>query len=191
MDAVRQSAAELKALIVKSADELQTQVDSLGSVYLAVSEYGTFLSALKRWTSEDSSGITDYLTRTEQINSELLDYLERIDGQIKRGWIEDPETHANVLGIAISQNLSVDAAQTIEDGGKVYYKINTNNFGLYTASGWQFWVNRQKAGWFDANNQGILHVRKVVAEDFFQVGGKWQMKVSDGGKELEFVYIGG
>ena len=46
-------------------------------------------------------------------------YLTDLNGQIRRGVIEDPETHEVQLGIAISEQLSF-TGQTQTEGGLTY-----------------------------------------------------------------------
>lgn len=188
MEAVRQNAQELRSLIIKSADEITTYVDGkegrYNSLYAAKSEFGEFRESVSEAMSEEYEMI-------QSLNSDLLNYQAAVNGQIIRGFINDPDNNGErVFGIAIARDLSVNAQSTASDGTNTYYELVSRTFGLYTSTGWQFWVNGRKAGWFDSTGDGILHVRKVVAEDFFQIGGKWQMKVKDGGAELEFVYIG-
>lgn len=191
-DAIQKNADDLRSLIIKTAENITGYVNRKSNEYysnfVAQSDFGQYAETV----DEHGDILDSQHTMIEQIDSELMTYQKLVDGQIKRGFIADPDNNGSrVLGIAIAQNLSIDETQTATDGTHTYYKIETQNFGLYTASGWQFWINGHKAGWFDANGDGILHVRKVVAEDFFQISGMWQMKVKDNGAELEFVYIGG
>lgn len=186
MEAVRQNAQELRSLIIKSADEITTYVDGkegrYNSLYAAKSEFGEFRESVSKTMSDEYEML-------QTLNSDMLTYQKAVNGQIIRGFIDSDGERT--FGVAIARDLSVNAQSTASDGTNTYYELVSRTFGLYTSTGWQFWVNGRKAGWFDSTGDGILHVRKVVAEDFFQIGGKWQMKVKDGGAELEFVYIGG
>ena len=51
--------------------------------------------------------------------------------------------------------------------------------GLYTATGWQFWINGSKRGWFDSED-GMLHVANIVVEDKLQIGDGWLMTTTGG-----------
>lgn len=189
---IQKAADDLRSLIIKTADNITGYVNRKNNEYYSNFVANSVFGQYAETVDEHGDILDSQHTWIEQINSDLATYQRQVDGQIHRGFITDPDNNGSkVLGIAIAQNLSIDATQTATDGTHTYYKIETQNFGLYTASGWQFWINGRKAGWFDANGDGILHVRKVVAEDFFQISGKWQMKVKDAGAELEFVYIGG
>ncbi|MBQ6398202.1 MAG: hypothetical protein IJI06_08670 [Oscillospiraceae bacterium] len=190
---IKKNAEDLKALIIKQADDITSIIDEKDGEY--ANKYFAKDTAYGQYKREILGDAQNYsYSMYERINNNLMDFQSVLAGQITRGFVEDPDNAGEVvLGIAISQDLQIDAETTPEtdDYEKKYYKIKSNNFGLYTAQGWQFWVNGRKAGWFDSEKDGLLHVRKVVAENFFQVGGKWQLKISgSSGDELEFIYVG-
>lgn len=68
-----------------------------------------------------------------------------------------------------------------------YFSIDTGDcFGLYTATGWQFWHGREKLGWFDSGD-GMLHVESISIDDHFQMG-NW--KFVNNGTAFGIKYIG-
>ena len=204
VDAIRKNARELQALIIKhakevtkhaenytdqSADEM-TEYNSLN--YIARSVYGDFAQTVNSAIQTMAGQISEDYTMVQTISSDLQTYYEEINGQIRRGFIEDPDNQGSyITGIAISQSLQFDwAVDPQSDGTYTYYHLAPRQtFGLYTAYGWQFWIDGNKVGWFDSQD-GMLHVHKVVAEEILQLSGLWQLKVIPGSKELEFVYIG-
>ena len=105
-------------------------------------------------------------------------YVTELSGQIRRGFLEDPETHQTVLGIAISQQLRF-TGQELTDGGWTYFELSPGQtLGLYTSTGWQFWVNGRKVGWFDSSD-GMLHTVSQAVEQEIRLG-SWSIS-ADGG----------
>ena len=102
-----------------------------------------------------------------------------LGGQIRRGIIEDPVTHEMHLGIAISETLSF-TGQTQSVGGVTYYERTPGQtLGLYTARGWQFWINGVRRGWFSSEDSK-LHISNLVVEEKLQLGADWQIGTGGG-----------
>ena len=121
----------------------------------------------------------------------FMEFLERhmseLSGQIRRGLIEDPETHEIHLGIAVSESLSF-TGQTQSVGGATYYELSPGQtLGLYTSTGWQFWINGVKRGWFSSLDS-LLHVSKVLVEEKLRAGADWEISGSGG---FGVRYVGG
>ncbi len=189
--------AALKALILKTADDVYQYVDQivteLNSVYIAKSEFGEYTETIQRIIEETARGTVESYHYTELIEAlggdleDLESAVTMINGQIRRGVIEDPETHQQVLGIAISEELEL-TGQTVEENGLVYYCLAPGQtLGLYTSTGWQFWINGYKAGWFNSGD-GKLHVANVQIENSLQIGAGWIMTAAGG---LGIRYTGG
>jgi len=187
--AIAQQVQTLKSLIVKNAKEVyeytDRQITELSGIYLAKSDFGTFTQTLDSRIDTTARGTVESFGYTEAIEG-LTDRLgdsERsitvLNGQIRRGVIEDPDTHLPTLGIAISENLSF-TGETVTSEGQTYYRIAPGQtFGLYTSKGWQFWVNGAKAGWFSSED-GMLHVPRIVVENTMQMGDSWQISTVGG-----------
>lgn len=198
-EAVRKSAAELRALIIKHANELQHEIDikveEYDERYLAQSDFGTWERGLSSTIETSAQGVLESYGLTETtistITGDMQDYFTQIDGEIRRGYIADPDNNNEyVFGIAISSQLQFVAGEEEQNGGYTYYELVGNQtFGLYTASGWQFWVNGRKQGYFNSEDNK-LHVRNIVADDSLQIGDDWQIKSFHDSRELEFVYVG-
>lgn len=205
---VEQNARNLRALITKTAGDLRSQIEdssqevhsyvdsqtqNLSVVYLAKSEFGTFRENIQteiETTARDTVESYDYDAKIEAANSRLdgVDtYITNIQGEIRRGIITDPETGEEQMGIAISEKLSF-TGNIHEENGLEYYELSPGQtLGLYTATGWQFWVNGSKRGWFDSED-GMLHVANIVIGDRQQMGADW-LVTTTGGYGIR--YIGG
>lgn len=187
---VRSTAKSLKALIIKTADEIteytDMRVDNFESLYVAKSDYGNYYNQIETQVAQTARDTVETYHYTEAIG-ELNAYLTDLNGQIRRGVIEDPETHEVHLGIAISEQLSF-TGQTQTEGGLTYYELAPGQtLGLYTSTGWQFWINGVRRGWFSSEDS-MLHVSNIVVENRLQLGNDWEI-VSTGGFGLR--YIGG
>lgn len=194
-----EQAARQRALIVKSAEESRSRDNvlsqSIGELsrelrqeYLARSEFGEYrqeISLLVEATARqivESYGYLELIlaTRAElgQMGEQTAAYATELSGQIRRGFLEDPDTHLTQLGIAISQQLQF-TGQELTDGGWVYYELAPGQtLGLYTSTGWQFWVNGRKVGWFDSGD-GMLHTVRQVVEEELRLGG-WILEAGGG-----------
>ena len=187
---IRARAASLKALILKTADEITAYTDSkaeaFASLYVAKSEYGSYYNQIETQVEQTARDTVESYHYTEAIQA-LDTYMTELNGQIRRGVIEDPETHEVHLGIAISEQLFF-TGQTQTEGGLTYYELSPGQtLGLYTSTGWQFWINGAKRGWFSSEDS-MLHVSNIVVENRLQLGSGWEI-VSTGGFGLR--YIGG
>ncbi len=200
-EAVRRNAAELRALIIKTADglnggieksasELRSyadgRIEALGERYLARSEFGTFTENIESQISNTARGVVEsygYDARIESNQSGialLQSYVTDIDGEIRRGLVTDPDTGETVTGIAISQSLQFTGEVTQGEDRMRYYELSSGQtFGLYTSTGWQFWIDGHKRGWYNSVD-GMLHIANVAVEDTLQLGGGWRL-VNDGG----------
>ena len=187
--------AALRALIVKTADRVERQVEllsrSLHEDYLARSDFGDYqeqIDTLIRATARqivESYDFTARLSAADARLGELAGALTRLRGEIRRGLIQDPETGELCFGIAIAQELRF-TGQTVTENGLVYEELAPGQtLGLYTASGWQFWINGSKRGWFDASD-GQLHIRSLTAEQELRLGGDW-LCTSSGGFGIRYV----
>lgn len=187
---IRARANALKALIIKTADEIteytDSKVETFESLYVAKSDYGTYYNQIETQVEQTARNTVETYHYNEAIQA-LDTYMTELNGQIRRGVIEDPETHEVHLGIAISEQLSF-TGQTQTEGGLTYYELAPGQtLGLYTSTGWQFWINGVRRGWFSSEDS-MLHVSNIVVENRLQLGSDWEI-VSAGGFGLR--YIGG
>lgn len=197
---------ELRAIITAGdnavIDLIDRKEEEYNGKYVAVSDFGVFERNIDARIETTAAGVVESYGYAERISSvqdsiDLMQhYYTNIDGEIRRGVVEDPETGNYVTGIAISQNLrfSGECGPTDQnnpgDGYTYYYLESGQTFGLYTSTGWQFWIDGYKKGWFDSVD-GMLHVANIIVENVLQIGDSWQLKAATDGSEFELLYVGG
>jgi len=192
---------ELRAMISAGDQAVINYVDSkseeYNSLYVAKSEYGQFTETINSRIETTARGVVESYDYDSQIqsNRELMqNYITNVDGEIRRGIVQDPDTGDYVTGIAIAQALSFSGtcgpgdSRNPGDGYIYYYLTEGQTFGLYTSTGWQFWIDGYKKGWFNSID-GMLHIANVYVEQSLQLGGQWRL--SYGTRTGELVYIGG
>lgn len=186
---VRRRAAELRALIVKTADVIEREVEVLNRTlredYLARSDFGTYQESIRTVIESTAREVVesyDYAAALEALGRDgeaLLRSLTAIRGQIRRGLITDPETGETAMGIAIAEELRFTGQERTENG-LVYSELSPGQtLGLYTATGWQFWINGSKRGWFNSVD-GMLHVMNLAVEQSLALGGGWTVTMANG-----------
>ena len=177
-----QASAALRSLIVKTADLVEHYVEELRTElhedYVAISDYGSYYETIESKVSQTARGTVESYQYQEQLDA-LDQYTAQLSGQIRRGLITDPETQETVLGIAISQDLRFTGRTVTEDGLEYWELSPGQTLGLYTSTGWQFWINGSKRGWFDSTD-GMLHVSQILVEDRLQHGADWLVTTAGG-----------
>ena len=184
-----QRAAGLRALIVKTGEVLRHELDvlteELREEYLALSDFGAYQESIVNVVETTARGVVESygyaaaLRALDEKQEETARWLTGLQGQIRRGLITDPETGERCLGIAIAEQMSFTGQETSE-GGLVYYELSPGQtLGLYTSTGWQFWINGSKRGWFDASD-GMLHVMNLAAEQSLRLGALWELTSAGG-----------
>lgn len=178
---------------------VERKIEEYNSLYVAKSEFGSFTEEISSVIETTARGVVesyDYQSSIESVQDSiglLQSYFTSIQGEIRRGIVQDPETGEYVTGIAIAQNLKFagecgpEDSRNPKDGYTYYYMTEGQTFGLYTSTGWQFWIDGYKKGWFDSRD-GMLHVANIVVENALQIGSSWQIRSS--GDEFEIVYTG-
>lgn len=190
-----QTPEALRALIVKTAGSVYSHIDSLTTLfqssYLARSDFGQYAETIEttiRQTARqtvESYNYTALIQAAEAEIGELSSHLTELQGRILRGVLTAPSGE-QVFGIAVSENLSL-TGETVEQNGFSYSVISPGQtFGLYTASGWQFWIMGVKCGWFDAAD-GMLHAANIAVEQSLCLGADWQLSAQGG---LGLRYLG-
>ena len=201
IERMRQNARELKALILKTAHRIESEMDSREELYrgwfLAQSAFGEFEENLELRIATDARGVVESYGYEAAIRSAqdsiglVQSYLTQINGEIRRGFLEDPDRPGELaFGIAISSSLRFTGSIQSREGYEYHELEPRQTFGLYTSTGWQFWIDGHKAGWFDSLD-GMLHVANVFVEDTLQLGASWRMRPSADGTELEIMFVGG
>lgn len=193
LEKLRETAQSLRSLIIKTADKAEyytdSRIEALHGEYLAQSDFGVYSEQISsRMEATAKQVVESYgLEAVSESIDGLSRYMSELRGQIQRGLITDPETGETVFGIAISESLRF-TGESEERGGETYYELSPGQtLGLYTSSGWQFWINGAKKGWFDSTD-GMLHVANVAVENSLLIGDDW-LVTSQGGYGIR--YLGG
>lgn len=199
VSAERKEYTDLRGLIVKTADVVESHVEKLSATlsedYLARSDFGAYQETLRAGFEATARGVVEsysYDTALEALTEQgqaTYRAVESINGEIRRGYIEDPATHETHLGIAIAENLRFASSTQTKDGVTYYQLAGNQTFGLYTATGWQFWIDGERRGWFDSSDR-MLHVTHVTIEDDLHLGAGWVM-TAGGGFGLRYLGQGG
>lgn len=205
---IMRNAQELQQLILSTANNVieytDRKIEELNGLYVAESEFGTYKESVQTTIVQTAKSTVESYDFQSQINSAndsiglLQNYYTTISGEIRRGLITVTENGQAVtyVGIAISQNLrfkgEVDPTDSrLPEDGQTYYEIASGQtFGLYTSTGWQFWINGVKKGWFDSKD-GLLHIANMDIEGILTMSGLWAMRCNSDGKEFELYYVGG
>ena len=193
---IQSEASALKSLIVKNANEIYQYADEkfeeYDSLYVAKSDFGDYYEQIESKVQTTARGtLENYeyqagVTLLQEVNG-LNSYMNTLNGQIRRGVIEDPSTNEMHIGIAISESLTFNGTWTDSNTGITYDKLADNStLGLYTASGWQFWIGGRKMGWFSSQDS-MLHVANIVVESTLQVSDDWQFIKTPCGFGLRYI----
>lgn len=176
---LKKEADTLHSLIVSTAETVSANIEAieteLHSDYVAQSDFGTYQEYAEGKFTQTASEIDELFTYSQSVNTDLVNYKSSIQGEIRRGVITDPDTGEQVIGIAISQKLLFDdgGVPYVDRQGNVYPRLTSaQTFGLYTSTGWQYWINGQKVGWFDSADSS-LHLRTVTINEGIYLGDKW------------------
>lgn len=162
--------------------------------YVAASDFGSYAQQVTADIDANARAITETHNYAELVSAaaaagvreELAQYMTLVDGQIRRGFIEDPDDPGSyVYGIAISRKLQFTGQTQTVDGEVCWELDGAQTFGLYTSTGWQFWVGGRKIGWFDSAD-GMLHVTRMVAEQELKLGADW-LVTSSGGFGVRYI----
>ena len=198
---IKNQADALKALIIKTANEIYSYTDSkveeYNSLYVAQSDFGSYYEVIESDVISTAMGTVESYNYESLIQSaqDTADgaaaaaeaYHNELSGQIRRGIMEDPTTHELHLGIAISEQLQF-TGQTQTENGNTYYELSPGQtLGLYTSTGWQFWINGQLCGYFSSNDN-MLHVANIIVDERVRFSTDWEITTANG---FGIRYIGG
>ena len=193
----RETGETLRALIVKTAHTIEHHVEritqELHEDYLALSDFGSYQEQIASVIEATARGVVESYDFQAAIDAVAErcggteSAVTAIRGQIRRGLITDPETGETAMGIAIAEELHVTGTTRTENGLEYAELAPGQTLGLYTATGWQFWINGSKRGWFDSRD-GMLHVANLAVENSLNLGAGWVMSAANG---LGLRYMGG
>jgi hypothetical protein len=172
--------AELKPLIIKSADIVQAYYEKINEklqgLYAAESDFGTFVEQTEQNIEKNSTNITQAFTDVQQIFTDIenLDFtLSETNAYIKTGKLYENNDGLPVYGLEIGQT-------TKADGNEVF-----NQFARFTP---------ERLSFFDKNGTEIayisnyrLYISNVEITTSFTMGGFVDTVTTDGGIVTKWV----
>lgn len=196
----RADVTELKNQILAAAGDDQTITEYFlaldGYLSSVVDGMGAFLAEYAAGYGISATGVSGFWKLMEAVQNEQINALKTLNGEIRLGIIQVPQGGGlpaeDEIGIAIGQNLAFTDSVWNDDRTKLtYYEIAPQQtYAFYTSTGWQFWINGNKIGWYDALNGGTLHITQAQVENNITFGDttKWLM-TDDQGWGIK--YLGG
>lgn len=154
----------LKPLIIKSADIVQAYYEEINSrlegLYVAESDFGTFVEQTEQNLSLSSTGIEQAFVNIQQILTDIesLNFtLAEVNAHIKSGLLYYDDNGIPVYGLEIGQKTSID-------GEEVF-----NKFARFTSD---------RLSFYDQNDNEVayvsdykLYIRNVEITSSFKIGG--------------------
>lgn len=187
-------AAELKSLIIKTADAVRSEMDRLktelkGS-YVAQSDFGTYLEQVSQEIEEDPTKLERYFrfaseirANTDRVEVDFAAYKTDVEGYIRQG-IVGYDGVTPVIGIAIGQDIRTSRTGVETERG-VFDEIDkSSNMSVWTTEKLSFYIGGQEAAYF---SNGKLTVAQI-ATDRITGAGKWDVSFRNG---VKFKWIGG
>lgn len=182
IDELKQEAVELRDELLTSLDAVNGSIDTLevslvGNIE-ATSSMATLVENMRAVIEASALRIQETYEYAQSLETAEQLFQTSITGTICRGYINDPGGGSPIFGIAIAENLSFTGQERTESGLTYYELAGGQTLGLYTSTGWQFWINGNKVGWFDSAD-GMLHTVSQVIEHDLQIG-SWKISPNNG-----------
>lgn len=177
-----EQANTLKALIIKTADTVRSEMDQLElelrSTYVAQSEFGEFREGMKADIEATAAGVvqsfgysSDILALQEgMVNFE--DYRVEAESYIKTGLLYFDDYGAPVYGVAVGEKF----AKVIVDGKEVL--VRSGAMTTMTPGRISFWQGKTEVAYITG---GLLHIPKAELSDHLVVGNYIIKRMRDGG----------
>lgn len=187
-------AAELKSLIVKSADTVRSEMERIQSElkgsYVAQSDFGTYLERVSQEIKEDPTKLERYFhfaseiqADTDRVEADFIAYKTDVEGYIRQG-IVGYDGVTPIIGIAIGQDIRTTRTGVETERG-VFDEIDkSSNMSVWTTEKLSFFIGGQEAAYF---SNGKLTVAQI-ATDRITGAGKWDVSFTNG---VKFKWIGG
>lgn len=175
----REQVTRLQDLILKTASTVDADIEiirkTMKSDYVAQSDFGTYKQQVSTEFTETAEAVTTVSEKVTEVDAKAaygISLVEEIRASIVQGFLTYNEVE--YYGIAIGQNVKTTET-TITREGKVYNQLSTEaqSVGIYTSSGWHFFINGILVGSFDSV-KGMLAVPQITVDtDIFM--GRWQV----------------
>lgn len=172
--------------LADSIEGLTKTVGEMSGEYVAKSEFGSYIQQINAEIEANPEAITQYYSfvsalkaNIDAVNAGFEDYKTNTEGYIRSGIVYCDGDGRPVLGVAVGQNLTA----TEVDGKQV---VDQNDFrATFTAKKLSFWQDATEVAYVSGNQLYIPGVAKLGG---MQLGGKWDISIANG---LAFKWIGG
>lgn len=193
-DETDQRMANLRDLIIKSAESVQTEMDelveSLSSTYVARSDFGTYREDINQRITTNSTKIeqqfafaSEIQANTNRVEVDFAAYKTNVEGYIRQGIVGYDGT-TPIIGIAIGQDIRTTRTGVETEQG-VFDEIDKrSNMSVWTTEKLSFYIGGQEAAYF---SNGKLTVAQI-ATDRITGSGKWDVSFTSG---VKYKWIGG
>lgn len=193
-DDTNQRMANLRDLIIKSADVVRQEMDRLATElkgsYVAQSEFGDYLERISQRIEADPSQLSQYFKFASDIRADVdrvgvdfASYKTDVEGYIRQGIVGYDGT-VPIIGIAIGQDIRTSQTGVETEQG-VYDVIDkSSNMSVWTTEKLSFYIGGQETAYF---SNGKLTVAQIAA-DRITGAGEWDVSFTRG---VKFKWIGG
>ena len=193
-DDTNQRMANLRDLIIKSADVVRQEMDRLATElkgnYVAQSEFGDYLERISQRIEADPSQLSQYFKFASDIRADVdrvgvdfASYKTDVEGYIRQGIVGYDGT-VPIIGIAIGQDIRTSQTGVETEQG-VYDVIDkSSNMSVWTTEKLSFYIGGQETAYF---SNGKLTVAQIAA-DRITGAGEWDVSFTSG---VKFKWIGG
>ena len=189
-DETDQRMANLRDLIIKSAESVQTELDAMSSTYVARSDFGTYREDINQRITTNSTKIeqqfafaAEIQANTNRVEVDFAAYKTNVEGYIRQGIVGYDGT-IPIIGIAIGQDIRTTGTSVETEQG-VFDEIDKrSNMSVWTTEKLSFYIGGQEAAYF---SNGKLTVSQI-ATDRITGSGKWDVSFTSG---VRYKWIGG
>lgn len=193
LEELREEKNSLRDELLRNIDGLQGSIDSIsvqlnGNISAGgdIDGLASLVETLRLTIQATAARVEEVYEYAQDVETADALFQTSITGTICRGFLNDPGGGSPIFGIAIAEKLAFTAEVVVKDNVTYYGLDSSQTLGIYTSTGWQFWMNGEKVGWFDSQD-GQLHVTGITVEGNFRMG-DW-LVTTGGGWGLR--YVGG
>lgn len=130
--------SSIKSLIIKSADIVNAYYQEINSrlegIYVAESDFGTFVEQTEQSISQSSTDIEHLFANTQQIFTDIenLNFtLAEVNAHIRSGLLYNDDNGVPVYGLEIGQKNTVDGVEVFNK----FARFTADRLGFYDHSG--------------------------------------------------------
>lgn len=171
---------DLKPLIIKSADIVNAYYEEISSklegMYVAESDFGTFLEKTEQEINQSSTEIEQLFTNTQAILTDIenLDFtLAEVNAHIKSGLLYYDDNESPIYGIEIGQKNIVDGEEVFNK----YARFISDRLSFYDQNGTEVaYISDYK-----------LYIRSLEITVSIKFGGYVDTVTADGGVITKWV----